>query len=332
MTSRCRSRRPGASSLPAIQRANAALARCLLDVTGKQVIVDSSKMGLRLKYLLRNPDFDVRVIRIVRDGRAVALAYMDPAGFADASDPRLRQGGMGGDRANERQTMPEAAHQWRRSNEEAESLLAEPAALPLDRGPLRGRLSGHRGTLAAPVRVRGRRSRPWRGAPAFVRASRHRQRHAAGHHHGGPCWTSGGGASSSPATCRCSRPRRARWPVAWVISELRRADDGRGRRRFSSRGGHRRPARPSVPVSRHPRDLQRPRRDARIVTSTRKRPLPEHHRGHCDGPRRGAGGGEHHLLRHAARPVRVLEHGRRGPGDRPGPHPLGACGLLPFVR
>ena len=112
-------------SLPGIQRANATLARCLLDVTGKQVIVDSSKMGLRLKYLLRNPDFDVRVIRIVRDGRAVALAYMDPAGFADASDPRLRQGGMGGDRANERQTMPEAAHQWRRSNEEAESLLAQ---------------------------------------------------------------------------------------------------------------------------------------------------------------------------------------------------------------
>jgi hypothetical protein len=70
---------------------------------------------------------DVRVIRIVRDGRAVALAYMDPAGFADARDPRLRQGGMGGDRANERQTMPEAAHQWRRSNEEAENVLA---ALP----------------------------------------------------------------------------------------------------------------------------------------------------------------------------------------------------------
>jgi Sulfotransferase family len=110
-------------SLPEIQRVNAALARCLLDVTGKQALVDSSKMGLRLKYLLRNPGFDVRVVRIVRDGRAVALAYMDPAGFADAQDPRLRQGGMGGDRANERQTMPEAAHQWRRSNEEAESIL-----------------------------------------------------------------------------------------------------------------------------------------------------------------------------------------------------------------
>ncbi|HET9315882.1 MAG TPA: sulfotransferase [Vicinamibacteria bacterium] len=117
-------------ALPGIQAANATLARCLLDVTGKQVVVDSSKMGLRLKYLLRNPGFDVRVIRIIRDGRAVALAYMDPAGFADATDPRLRQGGMGGDRANERQTMPEAAHQWRRSNEEAESIVR---TLPRDR-------------------------------------------------------------------------------------------------------------------------------------------------------------------------------------------------------
>ena len=109
--------------LPRIQRANAQLARTLLDVTGKQVLIDSSKMGLRLKYLLRNPAFDVRVIRIIRDGRAVALAYMDPAGFADAQDPSRRQGGMGGDRANERQTMPEAARQWRRSNEEAEAVL-----------------------------------------------------------------------------------------------------------------------------------------------------------------------------------------------------------------
>ena len=117
------------SDLPAIQRKNAALVRCLRDVTGKQVVVDSSKMGLRLKYLLRNPAFDVRVIRVVRDGRAVALAYMDPAGFADARDPSLRQGGMGGDRANERQSMQEAAHQWRRSNEEGEIVLrAVPAS------------------------------------------------------------------------------------------------------------------------------------------------------------------------------------------------------------
>jgi len=60
------------------------------------------------------------VIRLIRDGRAVALTYMDPAGFADAKDPSLRAGGMGGDRRREKLTMAQAAREWRRSNEEAE--------------------------------------------------------------------------------------------------------------------------------------------------------------------------------------------------------------------
>jgi hypothetical protein len=94
-----------------------------LEVTGKRVIVDSSKMALRLKYLLRNPELDVRVIRLIRDGRAVSLTYMDPAHFADAKDPRLREGGMGGDRAWQRLPMTAAAHEWRRSNQEAECAL-----------------------------------------------------------------------------------------------------------------------------------------------------------------------------------------------------------------
>jgi len=64
------------------------------------------------------------VIRLIRDGRAVALTYMDPAGFADAKDPSLRAGGMGGDRLGERLTMAQGAREWRRSNEEAEHVLA----------------------------------------------------------------------------------------------------------------------------------------------------------------------------------------------------------------
>jgi hypothetical protein len=116
--------------LPEIQRRNAELARAVCRLTGKRVIVDSSKVALRLKYLLRNPDFDVRVIRIVRDGRAVALTYMDPARFADARDPRLRGGGMGGGRESERLSAAAAAREWRRSTEEAETLLA---GLPKDR-------------------------------------------------------------------------------------------------------------------------------------------------------------------------------------------------------
>jgi hypothetical protein len=104
------------------QAANSALIESVLEQSGKKVIVDSSKIGIRLKYLLRNPDLDVRVVRLVRDGRAVALTYMDPAAFADAKDPSLRGGGSGGDRRAERLPVQDAAREWLRSNEEAEAL------------------------------------------------------------------------------------------------------------------------------------------------------------------------------------------------------------------
>ncbi len=111
------------SRLPEIHRRNAALASTVTELTQAQAIVDSSKVGLRLKYLLRNPDLDVRVIRLVRDGRAVALTYVDPAGFADAKDPGRRAGGMGGDREKERLSMSQAAYEWRRCMEEAEHVV-----------------------------------------------------------------------------------------------------------------------------------------------------------------------------------------------------------------
>ena len=110
--------------LPRMQRINALLADCLIRQSGASVLVDSSKVALRLKYLLRNPAFDVRVIRLIRDGRGVALTYMDPARFADACDPTRRGGGSGGDRAAERLELRKAAHEWKRSNEEAEALLS----------------------------------------------------------------------------------------------------------------------------------------------------------------------------------------------------------------
>ena len=102
---------------------NLALIQCVATRTEKKVIVDSSKIGIRLKYLLQIPELDIRVIRAIRDGRGVALTYIDPARFADASDPTLRQGGMGGDRTKERLAMEQAAREWRRSNEEAEQAL-----------------------------------------------------------------------------------------------------------------------------------------------------------------------------------------------------------------
>jgi Sulfotransferase family len=112
------------AALPRIQRRSAALAASICEVTGKPLVVDSSKIGLRLKYLLRTPGLDVRVIRLIRDGRGVALTYVDPARFADAKDPSLRGGGTGADREAEKLSMAGAAREWRRSNEEAEAVLS----------------------------------------------------------------------------------------------------------------------------------------------------------------------------------------------------------------
>jgi hypothetical protein len=103
---------------------NTALVRTLCEKTASRIVVDSSKVGIRLKYLLRNPDLDVRIVRLVRDGRAVALTYTDPAEYADARRPELRGGGSGASRDGERVPMTQAAREWRRSNEEADALLA----------------------------------------------------------------------------------------------------------------------------------------------------------------------------------------------------------------
>ena len=111
------------TKLPRIQSINTNLMECVLSRTGKKVIVDSSKIGIRLKYLLRNPSLDVKVIRLIRDGRGVTLTYMDPAQFADANDPRLRGGGTGDNRKMERLSIVDATREWRRSNEEAEEIL-----------------------------------------------------------------------------------------------------------------------------------------------------------------------------------------------------------------
>lgn len=114
--------------LPEIHARNAALVSTVAEITGVKVIVDSSKTAVRLKYLLRNPEIDVKVIRLIRDGRGVALTYMDPTGFADARDPSMRGGGSGGDREKERLPMARAAYEWRRDNQEAEHVLR-----PLDK-------------------------------------------------------------------------------------------------------------------------------------------------------------------------------------------------------
>lgn len=91
---------------------------------GVNNVVESSKVGLRLKHLAGTGELDIHVVRLIRDGRAVALTYMRPDEFADAKDARLRGGGTGLNR-DLRLSMAEAAREWRRSNEEAEALLPQ---------------------------------------------------------------------------------------------------------------------------------------------------------------------------------------------------------------
>jgi len=105
------------------QERNHALMEAVLSVSGGRIIVDSSKIAVRLKYLLKNRNLNIKIIRLIRDGRGVALTYMDPAKFADAKDPAVRGGGSGVQCEDKWLSMAQAAYEWRRSNEEAEHVL-----------------------------------------------------------------------------------------------------------------------------------------------------------------------------------------------------------------
>lgn len=110
--------------LATTQQRNLALIESLLEVTGAGVVIDSSKVALRLRYLLPIRDLDIRVIRVIRDGRAVSLTYTDEWNFADSSDPALRGGGSGQRRPPSRHSMAEAANEWKRSNEASDALVS----------------------------------------------------------------------------------------------------------------------------------------------------------------------------------------------------------------
>ncbi len=110
--------------LPETNRRNFALIESLLEVNQANVVIDSSKVALRLKYLLRIRELDVRVIRVIRDGRAVSLTYTDEWNFADSTDPEMRGGGTGTRRPPPRRSMAEAANEWKRSNEASDALVA----------------------------------------------------------------------------------------------------------------------------------------------------------------------------------------------------------------
>jgi hypothetical protein len=91
-----------------IQHRNGALVDVLREITGTKVVIDSSKIALHLNYLLKTPGLRVKVIQLVRDGRAVAISMI----------------GHGLKRPTPRETMAAAALSWRRNNEAGEHILA----------------------------------------------------------------------------------------------------------------------------------------------------------------------------------------------------------------
>ncbi len=102
------------------------LASAVLSEVRGRVFVDSSKLAHRLKFLLRMGEFKIKVIHLVRDGRAVALTYMKQDEFADSREPALRRGGRGMAATATAHSLPmwKAAEEWRRSVRSAEHVLA----------------------------------------------------------------------------------------------------------------------------------------------------------------------------------------------------------------
>jgi hypothetical protein len=90
-----------------VRRRNLALVQVLHELAGARIIIDSSKSALHLKYLLRTPGFRIKVLQLMRDGRAVTASII----------------GHGRQRATRAETISTAAREWRRSNEAAESLV-----------------------------------------------------------------------------------------------------------------------------------------------------------------------------------------------------------------
>ena len=90
-----------------IAERNVVLVETLTNVTNSQILIDSSKLPHRLKFLLRNPELELKVIHLLRDGRGVAHTYIQNNGWS----------------------VEKSAIEWRRGVLAAEKLLAR-----LDRG------------------------------------------------------------------------------------------------------------------------------------------------------------------------------------------------------
>ena len=85
-----------------IAERNVALVETLTKVTNSQILIDSSKLPHRLKFLLQIPELDVKVIHLLRDSRGVAHTYIQDNGW----------------------TAEKSAFEWQRGILAAERLLA----------------------------------------------------------------------------------------------------------------------------------------------------------------------------------------------------------------
>ncbi len=65
-----------------IAKRNVTLFETLNRVANSQILIDSSKHPHRVKFLLRIPDLEVKVIHLVRDGRGVAHTYIQGNGWS----------------------------------------------------------------------------------------------------------------------------------------------------------------------------------------------------------------------------------------------------------
>ena len=89
-------------SFQRIAQHNFAIVEAATQITNAKVLVDSSKLPHRLKFLLRIPGMNIRVVHLVRDGRGVAHTYIHDNGWS----------------------VEKAAIEWRRGIVAAEKLLS----------------------------------------------------------------------------------------------------------------------------------------------------------------------------------------------------------------
>lgn len=109
--------------LSKLQQRNEDYVCAIAEQAGVETVIDSSKIGIRLKYLLKNKNLDIKVIWLVRDGRGVSLAYKNPSEFADAKKTKLRGGGAG-ETQEQGRSIEIGANEWVRCNQETEAVLA----------------------------------------------------------------------------------------------------------------------------------------------------------------------------------------------------------------